>query len=103
MPRSYSKEFVEEINSKDTHRVGILLARECVRANLPAQYVAKVLKVSRVTVHHWFRGAILRGKNEELALALISLIRKDMASGDLPVQTLKEAKAYFENMIGEPL
>jgi hypothetical protein len=26
-----------------------------------------------------------------------------MASGDLPVQTLKEAKAYFENMIGEPL
>jgi hypothetical protein len=103
MPRPYSKEFIDEVFSKNTHRVGVMLAQECVKANLPAKYVAQALNVSRITIHNWFRGAILRGKNEELALAMISLLRKDTASGDLPVKSLKEAKAYLENMIGQPL
>jgi hypothetical protein len=103
MARPYSKQFIDELHSKNTHRVGVILARECVNANLPAKYVAKALKVSRVTVHNWFRGAILRGKNEDLALALVSLIRQDIEKGDLPVRSLKEAKTYLENMIGEPL
>lgn len=103
MPRPYSKEFIDEVFSKNTHRVGVQLAQECVKANLPAQYVAQALNVSRLTVHNWFRGAILRGKNEEMALALISLIRQDTEKGELPAKSLKEAKAYLENMIGQPL
>lgn len=103
MPRPYSQEFIDEVFSKNTHRIGVQLAQECVKANLPAKYVAQVLNVSRITIHNWFRGAILRGKNEEMALALISLIRQDTAKGELPVKSLKEAKAYLENMIGQPL
>lgn len=103
MPRPYSKEFLDELGGRDTYRVGVMLARECVDANLPAKYVAKALKVSRATVHNWFRGAILRGKNEELALAFIKLVREDIASGVLPAKSIKDAKAYLEQMIGEPL
>ena len=103
MARPYSKEFIDEVFSKNTHRIGVQLAQECVKANLPAKYVAQALNVSRITLHNWFRGAILRGKNEELALALISLIRKDTETGDLPVKSLKDAKTYLENMIGKPL
>lgn len=103
MPRPYSQEFIDEVFSKNTHRIGVQLAQECVKANLPAKYVAQALNVSRITIHNWFRGAILRGKNEELALALISLIRKDTETGDLPVKSLKDAKTYLENMIGKPL
>jgi hypothetical protein len=103
MARPYSKEFIDEVFSKNTHRIGVQLAQECVKANLPAKYVAQALNVSRITIHNWFRGAILRGKNEELALALISLIRKDTETGDLPVKSLKDAKTYLENMIGKPL
>lgn len=103
MPRPYSQKFIDEAFSKNTHRVGIQLAQECVKANLPAKYVAQALNVSRITIHHWFRGAILRGKNEELALAMISLLRQDAAKGDLPVRSLKEAKAYIEELIGKPL
>jgi DNA-binding transcriptional regulator YiaG len=103
MARPYSQEFIDEVFSKNTHRIGVQLAQECVKANLPAKYVAQALNVSRITIHNWFRGAILRGKNEELALALISLIRKDTETGDLPVKSLKDAKTYLENMIGKPL
>jgi DNA-binding transcriptional regulator YiaG len=103
MPRPYSQEFIDEVFSKNTHRIGVQLAQECVKANLPAKYVAQALNVSRITIHNWFRGAILRGKNEEMALALISLIRQDTEKGELPAKSLKEAKAYLENMIGQPL
>ena len=103
MPRPYSKQFIDELNSKDSHRVGVILAQVCVKANLPAKYVALALKVSRATVPNWFRGAILRGKNEELALAFVKLVREDIAKGVLPAKSVKDAKAYLEDMIGEPL
>lgn len=101
MSRPYSKEFIDGLDSKSPHRVGVMLAKECVNAHLPAKYVAKALKVSRATVHNWFRGAVLRGKNEDLALAFISLVQKDMQAGLLPAKSVKAAKSYVEDMIGE--
>jgi DNA-binding transcriptional regulator YiaG len=103
MPRPYSKKFLEELSNARNQRVGVLLAQACVKANLPAKYVAKALGVSRATVHNWFRGRILRGKNEEMALAFIRLATKDTEAGVLPVKTVREAKAYIEDMIGEPI
>lgn len=102
MSRPYSKKFIDELDSKSsTHRVGVILAKECVNARLPAKYVAKAMKVSRATVHNWFRGAILRGKNEDLALAFISLVQKDIRAGLLPAKSVRGAKTYIEDMIGE--
>lgn len=104
MSRPYSKKFIEELRSADgTHRIGIQLGRVCVSANLPAKYVAKAVGVSRATVHNWFRGAILRGKNEDIALAFIRLVQKDMDEQILPAKSVKEAKAYVEEMIGKPI
>jgi len=100
MPRPYSQKFIDEVMQGDTRRVGVELAQHCVAANLPAKYVAHALGVSRVTMHNWFRGKILRGKNEDVALAFIRLVKKDTEAGVLPVKSTKEAKAYIEDMIG---
>jgi hypothetical protein len=54
-------------------------------------------------MHNWFRGRILRGKNEDIALAFIRLVKKDTEAGVLPVKSIKEAKAYIEDMIGRPI
>jgi len=87
----------------DTYRIGYRMAKLCVAANLPAKYVAEAVEVSRATVHNWFRGAVLRGKNEDIALAFIRLIEKDLEAGVLPVKSVKGAKAYIEDMIGRPI
>ena len=104
MSRPYSTKFLSELDSADdTYRIGYRMAKLCVAANLPAKYVAEAVEVSRATVHNWFRGAVLRGKNEDIALAFIRLIEKDLEAGVLPVKSVKDAKAYIEDMIGKPI
>lgn len=104
MSRPYSTKFLSGLDeTDDTYRIGYRLAKFCVKANLPAKYVAVALEVSRATVHNWFRGAVLRGKNEDMALAFIRLVEKDLAEGVLPAKTVKEAKAYIEDMIGRTI
>lgn len=104
MSRPYSTKFLSELDSADdTYRIGYKMAKLCVAANLPAKYVAEAVEVSRATVHNWFRGAVLRGKNEDIALAFIRLIEKDLEAGTLPAKSVKEAKAYIESMIGRTI
>ena len=101
MSRPYSQKFIDEVMSSDSRRVGVELAQQCIRANLPAKYVAKALGVSRATIHNWFRGSILRGKNEDMALAFIRLVKQDIENGALPAKSVKNAKDYISDMIGE--
>jgi hypothetical protein len=104
MSRPYSTKFLSELDgADDTYRIGYRMAKLCVNANLPAKYVAEAVEVSRATVHNWFRGAVLRGKNEDVALAFIRLIEKDLGAGVLPAKSVKEAKAYIEDMIGRSI
>ncbi len=104
MSRPYSTKFLSSLDeADDTYRIGYRMAKLCVAANLPAKYVAEAMEVSRATVHNWFRGAVLRGKNEDVALAFIRLLEKDLAAGTLPAKSVKEAKAYIEDMIGRPI
>ena len=104
MSRPYSTKFLSELDSADdTYRIGYRMAKLCVAANLPAKYVAHAVEVSRATVHNWFRGAVLRGKNEDMALAFIRLVEKDLEAGVLPAKSVKDAKAYIEDMIGKPI
>jgi hypothetical protein len=104
MSRPYSTKFLSELDSADdTYRIGYKMAKLCVTANLPAKYVAQAVEVSRATIHNWFRGAVLRGKNEDMALAFIRLVEKDLAAGVLPARSVKDAKAYIEDMIGKPI
>jgi hypothetical protein len=104
MSRPYSTKFLSELETADdSYRIGYKMAKLCVAANLPAKYVGAALEISRATIHNWFRGAIPRGKNQDMALAFIRLVEKDLATGILPAKSVKEAKAYIEDMIGKPI
>ena len=79
------------------------MALACVKANIPAKYVAEALEVSRMTVFSWFRGKPLRHKNLLKVEVLTDLIESDTAKGVLPAKTTAAAKAYIEEMIGRKI
>ena len=103
MARTYSQELIDEVNSRDPNNSGVALAQACIKANLPAKYVAVALGVSRMTVHSWFRGAPLREKNRRLVEVFTDLVESDTAKSLLPAKNMMEAKAYIEEMIGRSI
>lgn len=103
MARTYSQELIDEVNSRDPNNSGVALAQACIKANLPAKYVAIALGVTRMTVHSWFRGAPLREKNRRLVEVFTDLVESDTAKGLLPAKNMMEAKAYIEEMIGRTI
>ena len=103
MPRTYSEELIELVKNSNPNKTGIALANACIKANLPAKYVAVALKVTRMTLYSWFRGSPIREKNRVLAEVFTDLVESDTAKGLLPVKNTAEAKAYLEDMIGEKI
>ena len=84
MPRTYSKEFIKELGTlKPFDTTGIQLAKACIRANIPALYVANALEVTRMTVHSWFRGNPIRDKKRRLVAVFTELIEEDLDNGIL--------------------
>jgi hypothetical protein len=100
MPRSYSYEFLLGLKDADPTRLGVKLGRLCVEANLPATYVAKALKISRMTVYAWFRGQGIREEKRKTVEAFMTLVEKDMEFGRLPASNMIDAKLYIEDMVG---
>lgn len=96
MARPYSKGYLIALTDLDSKRLGVRLAKLCVKANLPAQYVAEVFGVSRMTIHSWFRGKAIRDKNCTRIENFMVLVREGLHNGDLPVSTLLDAKKYLE-------
>jgi hypothetical protein len=103
MPRTYSEKFLIAMHQGNPRRIGVTLAKSCVKANLPAKYVAVALNVSRMSLYSWFRGRPIREKNEHIVEAFISLIEKDTNNGILPARSTLAAKKYIEDMIGQKL
>ena len=100
MPRSYSEVFLIELHKANPNRAGTALALACVKANIPAKYVAAALEVTRMTLFSWFRGKPIRDKNLLKVETLTDLIESDTAKGLLPAKNMREAKAYIQEMIG---
>lgn len=96
MARSYSEDFLLDLHKLDPKRLGVQLAKLCVEANLPALYVAKAFKVSRMTVHSWFRGQYIRDKNCKRIEIFMDLVRQGLDQGHLPASNLKKAREYIE-------
>jgi len=95
MPRSYSPEFIKAINRvKMYDNLGVTLARACIKANLPLISVAKLMGVSRMTVHTWFRGGEMHPKSADAVKTLLKVIEVDTAKGLLPLADFKAARAY---------
>lgn len=103
MPRSYSEEFLLELQKADSNSLGVKLGRLCVEANLPSAYVARALEVSRVTIYKWFRGHGVRENKRRTVEVFMDLVTEDMKQGVLPATTMFSAKLYIENMIGEKI
>lgn len=103
MPRRYSEPFLLELHKANPNRAGIALALACVKANIPAKYIAEALDVTRMTVFSWFRGKPIRHNNMLKVEVLTDLIESDTAKGILPAKNLAAAKAYIEEMIGKKI
>lgn len=103
MSRPYSEPFLLELYRANPNRAGIALALACVKANLPAKYVAEALEVTRMTVFSWFRGKPIRHSNMLKVETLTDLIESDTAKGILPAKNTAAAKAYIEEMIGRKI
>jgi hypothetical protein len=100
MPKSYSPEYVGLLNKVDMKdNLGVVLAKACVKANIPMKSVAKILGVSRMTVHTWFRGGPIRSGRVELIHALLRIIEEDTAKGVLPLADFKSARAYVNELL----
>jgi len=98
MGRPYSGQFLVELDRADPERIGVQLARICVRANLPATHVAKAFGVSRMSIHSWFRGKYVREKNYTKIKNFIKTVEDDLKTGHLPAKTSKFAKVYLESL-----
>lgn len=102
MARPYSDEFLMSLATLDPTRLGVQLAKLCVKANLPARYVAQAFGVSRMTIHSWFRGQYVRDKNCTKINNFMRLVEQDYEANKLPAVKLKNARDYIaENIIGK--
>jgi hypothetical protein len=94
MPRNYSEKFLIAVNKLDQESYGVKLAKGCVKANIPAQYIADALGVSRMTIHSWFRGKPIRHKNTQSIKAVLAIIDLGLLEGSLPSTTMQGAKDF---------
>jgi hypothetical protein len=101
MPRTYSEDLMLSISKAPTDTPGAELARVCIDAKLPAKYIAEVFGVSRMTVHSWFRGSLIRANSVKRIKALLIQIHKDTESGRLPSKNLTDAKAYLRGFMNQ--
>ena len=103
MARPYSQKFLLDLYESKSEGLGVQLAKLCVKANLPASYVAVACETTRTTVYSWFRGQGIRESKHKLVNAFIALVETDLANGVLPAKGPVEAKQYVESMLGVKL
>tara|TARA_R110002167_G_scaffold341012_1_gene549161 strand:+ start:1015 stop:1335 length:321 start_codon:yes stop_codon:yes gene_type:complete len=99
MTRPYSQEFVMGLHHANPKRIGVKLAKVCVKANLPSIHVAKAFGVSRMAIHSWFRGSPVRDKNNTRIEHFIELVEQGLSDGLLPTEDLASTKKYLESEI----
>lgn len=100
MARPYSQKFLLGLYNSNSDGLGVELGRLCVKANLPAVYVAIACETTRTTVYSWFRGQGIREGKHKLVKAFITLVEDDLANGLLPAKNVLDAKKYMESMLG---
>jgi uncharacterized protein YjcR len=98
MARPYSTDFLVTLNTLDPNKLGVQLAKLCVKAKLPTLYIARKLGVSRYTIHSWFRGQKIRNINKIKVEAFIKEIDKGFNENKLPVSGLSYAKQYLDSI-----
>ena len=103
MARTYSADLIEAVDYRGPYNLGRELGKVCIKANIPATYVAQMLNTTRPTIHAWFRGGVIRDSKKHMIEVLIDLMEKDLKEGALPVDSLASARKYCEEMCGRPM
>lgn len=104
MPRSYGEKFLRELSANtDDSNLGVEMARLCVDSKLPATYVAKALKVSRMSLYSWFRGKPIANKFHARLEDFVSGLRHDLKRNALPAKNLDDVKQYLTSVTGTAL
>jgi|TARA_R110002012_G_C11398476_1_gene585421 hypothetical protein len=99
MARPYSDKFLLGLQYADQNKLGIQLAQLCVKSNLPTMYLSDIFKVSRQSVHNWFRGKPIRKKHQELILKFMVLAEFDLKTNVLPARNLAHARQYASDWL----
>jgi hypothetical protein len=97
MSRPYSDKFILTLNTLNPNLVGVKLGKLCVKANIPAIYVAEHFEVSRLSVFAWFRGGQIRNKNKTKVESFINMVEEGLEMGVLPAPTLLRTKEFLSN------
>lgn len=100
MARPYSEKFLLELSESTSDGLGVQLAKLCVKANLPATYVAVALETTRTTVYSWFRGQGVREEKRRTIETFIQLMQEDLEKEVLPAKTMKDARQYIHQVSG---
>lgn len=100
MARPYSEKFLLELSESTSDNLGVQLARLCVKANLPATYVAVALETTKTTVYSWFRGQGVREEKRKTVETFIQLMQEDLEKEVLPAKTMKDARQYIHQVTG---
>lgn len=99
MPKSYSEGFLLDLAKiKETNRIGVKLAKVCVEANFPIILVADLFGTSRQTIHNWFRGGAIRGKNQDKIERFLEIVERDLERNIIPA-TRKETIDYAKTKL----
>lgn len=99
MPKSYSESFLLDLAKiRETNRIGVKLAKTCVEANFPIVLVANLFGTSRQTIHNWFRGGAIRGKNQDKIERFLEIVERDLERSVLPT-TRKQTVQYAETKL----
>ena len=103
MARPYGEKFLRELDESEDDSLGVRLARVCVRANLPATYVASALGTTRLTIYSWFRGRQIRTKSRKSVQDFISLIKQAINEDRLPAADQETVRKFIEEITGVPV
>jgi hypothetical protein len=101
MARPYSDKFLLSLQYADQEKLGIQLAQLCVKSNLPTMYLANIFKVSRQSMHNWFRGKPIRKRHQKLIEDFIVLVKNDLKDDVLPAKNLANARQYVSDWLSQ--
>ena len=101
MSRVYSAKYIEELKSlkEEAPTPALLLADACVRAKVPAVYIAEGLDVPKTKVYGWFRGSDTPAETLAAIEALTEFLERELTAGVLPANN-KTARGLIQQWKG---
>jgi transcriptional regulator with XRE-family HTH domain len=99
MSRPFSTKFLMGLENNNSRSLGIQLAKLCVKANLAAEHVASAIGVTRMTVHLWYRGKAIRGKNSKKIEQFMDIIEEALEEGKLPADSINGSRIFIKENV----